>query len=64
MTREEDLQAAENELAYWKVVKLASEAALRRLESDLTIAKKQILVWERRRDKLGPVKTGGGKDGW
>lgn len=55
MTREEDLQAAENELAYWKVVKLASEAALRRLESDLAIAKKQILVWERRRDKVKGV---------
>lgn len=55
MTREEDLQAAENELAYWTAVKLASEAALRRLESDLTIAKKQILVWERRRDKVKGV---------
>lgn len=54
----EDLQAAENELTYWKTTKTACEAALRRIESDLAISKKQILVWERRKEKL----VGGKKD--
>lgn len=41
----------ENELEYWKSMKLGLEYAERRISEDIKICKKQIATWEQRQAK-------------
>ena len=61
-----DAQAAANELEYWKAKIQSIEAAIKRLDQDLRICKKEQTVWQgrlERAEKLQRAKQAGGAEG-
>lgn len=46
-----DAQAAANELEYWKAKILSIEAAIKRLDEDLKISKKEQKLWQARLER-------------
>jgi len=59
------LQQAENELAYWKAKIQSIEAAIKRLEEDLKICRKEQKLWQGRleRAEKSPRRPQSGRGG-